>query len=219
MLAKQQNYKSLVDDLITEESRSWAINRYQAGSVQVTAVQHNGDGTPKEIDAKYIVTTMGSQAPGKVRVTFAEDEPPCLYFSDAPTNCRIPIRSWWQPSGETSTPMRTAPVYPEIEPWDDPPGAVDARRRAFEKVQADVAAANARRAAAGGSVRPRNPGNPPVPLVRSGKSLPRHRARHSGSQFAPPTRSARRMSGRELNSLPASTGQQDSRMGKCLPER
>ncbi len=31
-LAKQQNYKGLVDDLITDESNAWAVNRYQGGS-------------------------------------------------------------------------------------------------------------------------------------------------------------------------------------------
>jgi hypothetical protein len=62
-------------------------------------------------------------------------------------------------------------VYPEIPPWDDAPGAVDARRRAFEKVQADVAAANARRAAAGsparpvGLARPVSQSSPPSPVT------------------------------------------------------
>jgi hypothetical protein len=147
-LAKQQNYKSLVDDLITEESKAWAVNHYLGGSVVVTAVNHNGDGSPKEIDAKY---TLGDHTSGKVRITFGEDEPPCLYFSDAPTNCRIPNPKLVAAFRRNKYADATAPVYPEIAPFDDPPGWVDARRRAFEKVQADVAAANARRAAGGGS--------------------------------------------------------------------
>ncbi len=65
-LAKQQNYKGLIDDLITEEAKAWAVNRYLSGSAQVTAVNHNSDGTPKEIDAKYF---LANQSTGKVRVT------------------------------------------------------------------------------------------------------------------------------------------------------
>jgi hypothetical protein len=50
----------------------------------------------------------------------------------------------------------TAPTYPEIEPFDDAPGWVDARAKAFKKVQDDVAAANARRAAGISPARPSN---------------------------------------------------------------
>ncbi len=105
------------------------------------------------------MATLGNQAPGKVRVTFGEDEPPCLYFSDAPANCRIPNPKIVASFKRNKYADAAAPVYPEIPPWDDAPGAVDARRRAFEKVQADVAAANARRAAGGGSAQSANAAN------------------------------------------------------------
>ena len=148
-LAKGQNYRGLVDDLITEESKSWAMNHYLGGSVVVTAVNHNGDGSPKEIDAKY---TLGDRTSGKVRITFGEDEPPCLYFSDQPTNCRIPNPRLVSAFRRNKYADPNAPVYPEIAPFDDPPGWVEARAKSFQKVQDDVAAANARRAAGGGSV-------------------------------------------------------------------
>ncbi|HEX3968018.1 MAG TPA: hypothetical protein VHW70_08640 [Edaphobacter sp.] len=143
-IAKLQNYKGLVDDLITEESKSWAMNHYLGGSAVVTAVNHNGDGSPKEIDAKYI---LGNKTPGKVRITFGEDEMPCLYFSDQPTNCRIPSPKLVAAFRRNKYADPTAPVYPEIAPFDDAPGWVEARAKSFQKMQDDVAAANARRAA------------------------------------------------------------------------
>jgi hypothetical protein len=171
VLARQQNYKGLVDDLITEESKAWAANRYQTGSAHVVAVQREGDGSPKEIDAGYTVATPGNQAAGKVRVTIGQDEQPCLYFSDAPTTCRIPNPKVVAAFRHNKYADQTAPEYPAIPPWDDAPGAVDARRRAFEKVQADVAAANARRAAGtsptrpGVPTRPASPGSPASAVV------------------------------------------------------
>ncbi len=152
-LAKQQNYKGLIDGLITEESKAWAVNRYLGGSAQVTAVNHNSDGTPKEIDAKY---SLANQSTGKVRVTFEDDAAPCLYFSDAPTNCRIPNPKLMSAFRRNKYADATAPTYPEIEPFDDAPGWVDARAKAFKKMQDDVAAANARRAAGIGPTGPRN---------------------------------------------------------------
>jgi hypothetical protein len=52
-LAARQNYNGLVNDLIADESRAWLMNRYQAGSAQVSAVRHDSEGNPKEIDADY----------------------------------------------------------------------------------------------------------------------------------------------------------------------
>ncbi len=152
-LAKQQNYKGLIDDLITEESKAWAVNRYLSGSAQVTAVNHNSDGTPKEIDAKYL---LANQSSGKLRVTFEADEAPCLLFSDAPKNCRIPNPKLMSAFRRNKYADATAPAYPEIEPFDDAPGWVDARAKAFKKVQDNVAAANARRAAGISPARPPN---------------------------------------------------------------
>jgi hypothetical protein len=142
-LAKQQNYKGLIDDLITEESKAWAVNRYLGGSAQVTAVNHNSDGTPKEIDAKYF---LANQSTGKVRVALGEDEAPCFYFSDAPKNRRIPNPKLMSAFRRNKYADATAPTNPENEPFHDAPGWVGARAKAFKKVQDDVAAANARRA-------------------------------------------------------------------------
>ena len=89
-LAKGQNYQKLVDDLITAESRAWMMNRYEQGSVRVSTVQRDPTGEPREIDAGYSFQMMGSRAAGKVRVTFENGMPGCLYFSDFPTTCRAP---------------------------------------------------------------------------------------------------------------------------------
>ncbi|HEY4338918.1 MAG TPA: hypothetical protein VGM97_03130 [Steroidobacteraceae bacterium] len=177
-LAKQQNYKGLVNDLITEESKAWAANRYLGGSAQVTAVNHNSDGTtPKEIDAKY---SLGDRTTGKVRITFAEDESPCLYFSDAPTNCRIPNPKLLSAFRRNKYADPAAPTYPEIEPFDDAPGWVDARAKAFQRVQDNVAAANARRAA---GIGPGRPANAPVSAASAASAVRSTGVTRAGAQF------------------------------------
>lgn len=40
------------------------------------------------ISAKYTYRGMGGAATGSVRLDFANGEPECLYFFDAPTSCR-----------------------------------------------------------------------------------------------------------------------------------
>jgi len=89
-LAKGQNYSKLVDDLIAAESHAWMLNRYEQGSAQVSTVQRDPSGVPREVDAAYSFQMMGSRAAGKVRVTFENGAPACLYFSDFPTTCRAP---------------------------------------------------------------------------------------------------------------------------------
>ena len=89
-LAKGQNYTKLVDDLIVAESRAWMMNRYEQGSARVSTVQRDPGGDPREIDAGYSFQMMGQRSAGKVRVTFENGAPSCLYFSDFPTTCRAP---------------------------------------------------------------------------------------------------------------------------------
>ncbi len=105
-LAKGQNYTRLVDDLITEESSAWMMNRYSPGSVDVRAVRRDNSGEPAEIDAHYRFMMMGQPEMGEVRVTFDDGAPQCLYFSDAPID--IPRYRVRRCSPHTSaTSMRT----------------------------------------------------------------------------------------------------------------
>jgi len=87
-LFKEQNYQRLLDDLITEESKAWMMNRYRSGSVRTGAITRDSQGRPSEIAASYSFMAMQKLFVGKLRVTFLDGVPKCLYFSDNPTLCR-----------------------------------------------------------------------------------------------------------------------------------
>ncbi len=87
---KNQNYQRLIDDLITEQSQAWMMNRYQPGSVRTGQPTRDAQGRPSEIGASYAFAAMGKPYTGRVRVTFADGAPQCLYFSDLPDSCRAP---------------------------------------------------------------------------------------------------------------------------------
>ncbi|MFN7937102.1 MAG: hypothetical protein U0R19_27510 [Bryobacteraceae bacterium] len=85
----ESNYTKLIDDLIAEQARSWALNRFVTGSTKQVFVQGRDEyGRPSMISANYSYRGMGGAAPGSVRLDFANGEPECLYFFDAPTSCR-----------------------------------------------------------------------------------------------------------------------------------
>jgi hypothetical protein len=87
---KDQNHQRLIDDLITEQSQAWMMNRYQPGSVRTGATTRDAQGRPREIVAGYGFVSMGKSYSGQVRVTFVEGSPQCLYFADLPDSCRAP---------------------------------------------------------------------------------------------------------------------------------
>jgi len=92
--ADSLNLKALLDDLISENAQGWMMNRYRAGSVSGIRVQsgnrQSGSGT---VSASYTYSAMGRNAyTGQVSLTFANDIPKCLFFSDAPQTCRSPSR-------------------------------------------------------------------------------------------------------------------------------
>jgi hypothetical protein len=87
---KDQNYQRLIDDLITEQSQAWMMNRYQAGSVRTGAQTRDGQGRPLEIIASYSFVSMGKSNTGRVRVMFLNGVPSCMYFADLPDSCRVP---------------------------------------------------------------------------------------------------------------------------------
>jgi hypothetical protein len=115
-LAKGQDYKKLVDDLIAAESRAWMMNRYVQGSVQVSAVQRDGGGEPREIDAGYGFQMMGNPGAGRVRVAFENGTPACLYFSDFPTTCRAPSPGVLSAYKRNQYADANAANYPESAP-------------------------------------------------------------------------------------------------------
>ena len=85
----ESNYAKLIDDLIAEQSRSWAVNRFVAGSTKQIFVQGRDEfGRPYMISSNYSYRGIAGSSPGSVRLDFANGEPECLYFFDAPTTCR-----------------------------------------------------------------------------------------------------------------------------------
>jgi hypothetical protein len=119
-LAGGQNYQRLVDDLISQESSAWMMNRYSPGSVTVNSVQHDGGGQARELNARYGFMAMGRPAMGNVRVTFGDGIPQCLYFSDFPSTCRAPSPKVISDYKRNQYADAKAPTYPENAPVEPP---------------------------------------------------------------------------------------------------
>ena len=62
------------------------MNRYQPGSISDPIVSHDPMGSPLKVMARF--SYAGSSQRGRVTLTFKDGTPDCLYFSDAPENCR-----------------------------------------------------------------------------------------------------------------------------------
>jgi hypothetical protein len=89
-LARDQNHKRLLEDLITEQSQAWMMNRFQPGSVRPGSLRRDAQGRPGEVVAGYGYVAMGKSYAGKVRLTFVDGVPQCLYYADLPDTCRVP---------------------------------------------------------------------------------------------------------------------------------
>lgn len=89
-IAGNQDVKSLVEDLVYENSRQWNFNRYQKGSVDnVQILAYDRKGLPGKLKAEYFFTGFSGKQKGSVTVTFDSNGfPDCMYFSDFPTVCR-----------------------------------------------------------------------------------------------------------------------------------
>lgn len=89
-----QNFTKLVDDLVVNHSKTWAFNRYEAGSISGLQI-HSKDsqGRPKDLKANYRYRGFGASSAGWVRVTFTNGLPKCIYFFDFPNNCKTPNSS------------------------------------------------------------------------------------------------------------------------------
>jgi len=84
------NTQHLANALVKENARTWLMNRYSDGSLQVINTTSNPeDNSLKEILAGYRYgTAFGGGYNGKVRITFADKIPKCLYFADNRGSCR-----------------------------------------------------------------------------------------------------------------------------------
>jgi hypothetical protein len=79
------DYNRLVEDLVADQARTWAFNRYVSGSTSHVIVSHDPTGRPAKILAKYLFSSPGSgRTQGSVTVGFSDGMPECIYFFDAP---------------------------------------------------------------------------------------------------------------------------------------
>ena len=89
-VARNQDVKPLLEDLVYENSRQWNFNRYQRGSVDnVQIVHYDNMGRPGKLKADYLFSGFSGKKKGSVILTFDSNGlPDCLYFFDFPTVCR-----------------------------------------------------------------------------------------------------------------------------------
>jgi hypothetical protein len=88
-----QNFNRLIDDLVANQAKTWAFNRYNAGSISgVSVLSKDGQGRPTALKANYSYTGFASSQ-GWVKITFANGLPDCMYFFDFPANCKSPNSS------------------------------------------------------------------------------------------------------------------------------
>jgi hypothetical protein len=87
---KDQNYTRLLEDLISDQSRSWLMNRYVSGSTtNVTVSSRDAAGRPAKVVGQYL---FNGRSRGSVTVEFSDGLPECMYFFDLPSSCRTPNR-------------------------------------------------------------------------------------------------------------------------------
>ena len=90
---RDHNYRRLTEDLVADQARTWALNRFVTGSVTAISVSsRDAFGRPAQIVARYSYQGFNGLSPGTVTVHFTDGLPDCLYFFDAPAVCRTPNR-------------------------------------------------------------------------------------------------------------------------------
>ncbi|GHA47845.1 hypothetical protein GCM10007103_30970 [Salinimicrobium marinum] len=89
-VARNQDVKPLMEDLVYENSRQWNFNRYQRGSVDnVQIMNYDNMGRPGKLKAEYLFSGFSGNKKGSVILTFdSKGLPDCLYFFDFPSVCR-----------------------------------------------------------------------------------------------------------------------------------
>jgi hypothetical protein len=87
----EQNYTKLIEDLVSENAKSWMMNRFVSGSVKnLTVITTDSGGRPSKLTAQYAFDGFGGRSSGTLTLTFSEGVPECMYFFDFPSTCRKP---------------------------------------------------------------------------------------------------------------------------------
>lgn len=91
---RDHNYARLVEDLVAEHAKTWAMNRYLRGSVTgVSVVARDSGGRPLKITANYAFNGFQGRSHGSVKIDFSDGLPECMFFHDYPASCRTPNRN------------------------------------------------------------------------------------------------------------------------------
>ncbi|MAT89387.1 MAG: hypothetical protein CMC35_01740 [Flavobacteriaceae bacterium] len=84
-----QNYHSLLNDLVANQSKTWMMNRYVLNSISsVQVLSKDTNGAPKTLKANYRYQGFLGDKQGWVKVDFKKGLPNCIYFWDFPKNCK-----------------------------------------------------------------------------------------------------------------------------------
>ena len=81
---RDSDYGRLLDDMVAQQSKTWAVNRYREESVSGARVtSRDALGRPVAVDAGCAYSSLFTkEQSGSVTLQFEEGRPHCLYFSD-----------------------------------------------------------------------------------------------------------------------------------------
>ncbi len=87
--SRDSDYQTLLDDLVSDQSRAWMLNHFVNESISNVSVDsRDSAGHPLSVSANYAYQGMRGRAEGKVTLRFEDGTPHCLVFSDVPDACR-----------------------------------------------------------------------------------------------------------------------------------
>lgn len=133
----EQDYADLIEELVADQARTWAVNRFVSGSVtNVSVPSRDPAGLPSRMAAEYAYDGFNGRSRGTMSVHFIDGVPDCMYFSDAPAACRTPSRKIIasytagvrarRSTGVASTPAPAVPAVEHVTAEPVPPSAVPA---------------------------------------------------------------------------------------------
>ena len=89
--AGDQDYSKLLNDILGNQSKTWAMNRYVPNSISNVREYKSSDKTQTvSLTANYNFSGLMGKQTGSVTVKFKDGLPDCIYFSDYPNNCKKP---------------------------------------------------------------------------------------------------------------------------------
>ena len=89
--AGDQDYSKLLNDILVNQSKTWAMNRYVPNSISNVREYKSSDKTQTvSLTANYNFSGLMGKQTGSVTVKFKDGLPDCIYFSDYPNNCKKP---------------------------------------------------------------------------------------------------------------------------------